>query len=251
MNPAFQSTPEELLGLWEKGYRDAHKYEDYRRAFRFATRVIARDDSAPSGVHDASTLTMLHPKFEAYVRGFNAYKKLLQPDEISQSKAIISSAEFTNPQRITFEGVLKRPLRFQEGSITGVKNPDLFKDVKVMMIVGDRRYEPIQQPGDLPARRVPEEYIYWVDVPFYYGFRGWYPYGWPSPLLPYDPFISEQRRGIYKYQATDFKVIFDLYDPDGTPRVTSRDESLTVVVSYPGKRVEANFKLEKWLRSFE
>jgi hypothetical protein len=158
-------------------------------------------------------------------------------------------------------------------------NLEQLKDIQIVMRVGKRTYQPVSQPGDLvykPSDCTYHEFpgsILWDEsatIDNYSGQMSETHSGYSQTTNCYKTYTGEssvqagmareiydanRRIEIIPYARESwsgytgmFKVIFDLFDVDGTARVTPSDTKIDIIVNYGQKISQISYDLKDWER---
>lgn len=255
LHPAFVTTTEQLLKVWETGYKEASKKRDFMEALNKTRRGIGKIRTAPLREETVSWLWCWDSKQLAYLQGFDAKKKYLSEEEVQKQKDLLQSPFITNPKTLDLYGILSIYPSFGRayGAISRYANPNDLNDVRVVLQVGDRIYQPRAQPGRLEADSGRASNT--VAIPQYdtsytqssasgsaYG-SGGVVYGsatgTSTTVRTYTRYFNEG----YDWYQGQFSVSFDLFDKDGTPRIRKTDKEFTVIVVYGANERKATYKL--------
>jgi hypothetical protein len=251
LHPSLVVKQEEVLRLWDLGFKEAAKKRDADFIFGRLRRGIGSIQTSPLGGRETvSFLWLWHITDLAYLEGFEAKKKYLPEDQIADRKKVITHPDVTtNPDGLVVTGLITLMPSFggARGRINRHADPSDFDDVRVVMKVGERVYQPVKQPGTLPqqARAGSNE----ISIPRSTTTVGTAtatgPGGWATATGTATTYYRENRRQGYSWYQGHFQAIFPLYDQDGKPTVRKDDKELTIIVIYGPNERKATYKLDE------
>lgn len=263
LHPAFVTTSEQLLKLWETGYKEASKKRDFVDALNKTRKGIGKIRTAPLREETVSWLYCWDPRQLAYVQGFEAKKKYISDEEVRKQKTILSSPFLTNPKTLNLFGELSIYPSFggSYGAISRYANPNELNDVRVVLQVGDRIYQPRTQPGKVQAASGTATNV--VGIPQYdtstsqgsasgsASGAGGVVYGSATSrsttIRTYTRHVDEG----YDWYQGQFSVTFDLLEQDGTARIRKTDKEFTVIIVYGANERKATYKLNELQNLFK
>ncbi len=236
LNQALAPSRQELERVWQVGYERAGKESDLKSALRLAQQGIGTFDT---GFHrrTVSWLTFEHPRLTAFRAGFTARKARRSEADPQIPDGQLTDLANGRLRRLTFHADIGvYPTVLGQRVVRGAHPEDL-KDTRVVLRVGDRTYEPVSQPGDV-AVQAKRGHFHSTPFPPYTGRR------------PHENITLPTQVGYTWYQA-QFDFAFDLYDPDGTPRITDRDTEFTITITSRRGNRHATYRLSEWLTAYE
>jgi hypothetical protein len=255
LHPAFQFSSDDLLKVWDTGYKEASKKRDFMDALNKTRRGIGKIRTAPLREETVSWIWCWHSRQLAYLQGFEAKKKYLAPEEIEKQKELLKSPGISSPKTLDVYGILSIYPSFGRayGAISRVANPNDLNDVRVVLQVDDRIYQPRSQPGHLEADSGRASNT--VAVPQYdtsytqssasgqaYG-SGGVVYGTATGTSTTVHSYTRYFQQGYDWYQGQFSATFDLFEKDGTPRLRKTDKEFTVIVVYGPNERKATYKL--------
>lgn len=263
LHPALTGSPSEILKSWEKGWADSSKLKNADGSNKIAKQSIKRHRTSVIGVETSCWLYFLHPKFLAYNLGFVAKRKYWTEEEITKMKEWLTGSDVANPKLLIFFADINLLPDFNRGygRIGKHADPRDLIDIRVVLKVGNRIYQPLQHPGDLQASV--GEQVNLTSVPsFNYGWSnsratvsGTTPagkvFGTANVSTSYSEMTQKNSSESYKTYHGSFAVAFSLFDEDGTPRIRKEDKEFTVAVVYTSGENPAKFKLDDWVKAYQ
>lgn len=263
LHEAFRMTEAQLTSVWERGWAEGKAGPNPDKAIRLCQRGIGKIRTAPLREETVSWLYFLHPRVIAYAQGYLARKQYWGEDEIQRSKDWLKLEEPQNPRLILFWGsvVVAPSFGGPYGTIDRKANARDLQDIRVVLQVGNRTYQPLEHPGDLKS--VESFDVNMTSRPRYstgtittnttgsaHG-SGGYVYGSANSVSHYTTRTIEVRGEPYYWYNGEFAVAFELFDKDGTARITPKDKEFTVVVVYRHGERRATYKLDEWKTALE
>jgi hypothetical protein len=250
LHPAFVVKPEEALRLWDLGFKEAAKKRDANFIFGRLRRGIGSIQTTPLGGRETvSFLRTWHITDLAYLEGFNAKKKYYTEELVAERQKLLTHPDMTvNPDAVVIDGLLTLMPSFggAYGRISRYADPHDFDDVRVVMKVGERVYQPLQQPGCLPqdANMGSNE----VSIPRSTTTTGTATAigsgGWTTATGTATTYYRENREEGYSWFQGHFRAMFPLYDKSGKPTVRKDDKEMTIIVIYGANERKATYKLD-------
>lgn len=254
-HPAVKMDSATLLAAFEKGYKEADKKKDYKAIVESCRRGIGSVKTAPLRSETVSWLWFWHPKILAYGLGFRAKKQFWPDEEIASKKKTL---EEIGPKltQLHFSSIISIYPSFGAayGRISRYADPSDLLGVRVVMQVGDRIYQPARQPGDLQAASGTNTST--VMIPQIatsstrstvtgsaYGSDGSSAYGSAYGKSQTTYYYNTYRQQNWSWYQGSFEAVFDINDPDGTPRIRKDDKEFTVIVIYGPNQRKATYKL--------
>jgi hypothetical protein len=222
-----------LEKAWDRGYADGAKRKDANAIKRRFERKL----------DESSTVELLYPQLTAYMAGFQTRRSGVQGSNTGESRKSTVDGTLAATRTLAFEAhMIVEPK--VDGPLRLPGDPKSLTGISVELQVSGRTYAPSKQPGDLAVRT--ETVTEKVEVPL--------PPFSPQPKNRRDPievhrdrpedlpgidketrkdagFGRHQRTRVYQVLKGDFTAGFDLYNADGTPRITERDTEIRIVVS--------------------
>ena len=222
--------------MYKRGFDDAdhrRKLDSFGDKFK---RGIGKIRTAPLHEETVSWIWLLDPSLQAYSIGWNARHLFQSTDEIAKIKEPFIKGMAQGRRHLYFTGQITILPSFggYGGRIDHRSTPEELKGVRVVLKVGDRVYQPQQQPGDLEYKAGIGESEH-TDTEFSTTFSTWG--SWTS----YYNVVKTQK---YDYYLGRFSVCFDLFDHDGTARVKRSDKKVTAVVIYGPNEREATYDMD-------
>ncbi len=264
VHPAFVTSPERLVKIWQRGNEDAKRIKNLDEALKLCRRGIG--SVVASGWGDRKTVSwlwFLNPKASVYAQGYKARKEYWSDDEIAKSKDWLKKPDVQLPKVVTFWGVITLMPSFGnlDNSLSRHADPRDLEDIRVVLQVGNRIYQPLQQPGTLTATEGAGENMF-TRHDFTYttvdtsssgnaSGSGGYVFWNANAVSNYMVHTATTEGQTYRWFQGVFAVAFDLYDKDGTARITSRDKEFTIIVIQRSGERRATYKLPEWEKAFE
>jgi len=228
LHPALRLTDAMYLKTWQRGYDDAQRGVA-AGAFLSQFRGVLGKPDGPLGEGGVSTVWLRSPEDTFYWEGYQSFKGHRTDQEIQSEKDRTLEAVKGGRQTISFQGYLKAlPAFVSKGKVSRPADPGEFKDVRVALKVGARIYQPQQQPGELPFA----DRNLRIDFDALTANSSYLP---PKPIAgvgtppPTNYYTKEHQEG-FEYYEGQFVVTFDLFDPDGTPRITKGYDRVSLIV---------------------
>lgn len=240
LHPALRITQPELEQLWDRGYKDAEKKPDPKGYLK----PIHRELESIRGRGAVSWAWLMNPEMLTYMDGFYARKQYLPEDEKASNRT--KSIESGPGQRtLRFSGLLSAYPAFGRGGTVSrmAKTSDL-ENVRVVLKIGERIYQPTRQPGKLQAQLGRATNIVEVTdfstayIPGEKNRYGKQEKGTTATVTT----TSNLSEGYAFYEA-QFQAEFDLFERDGTPRIGTKEKEFTLIVIYGEKEKRAIYKL--------
>ncbi len=118
-------------------------------------------------------------------------------------------------------------------------------DVRVVLKVGEKIYQPLQHPGDLTISK--GEGVNYFSFPVTtFGKAETYVWGKGNVVTNYQELTFQREQENYIYYSGTFAVAFELYDKKGKPIITKKDKEFTVIVIQRSHEAKATYNLEEW-----
>jgi len=248
LHPAFRIDDSIALRIFEKAFKDAEKAKDTKPVWRKIERGIGSIRlNALGRSQTVSWLYAVVPRLVIYEDGFKSRKQYRDPQEIEKSRELHKWL-WKEIDFVRFAGTLGIYPSFggAYGRISRHADPADLRDVRVVLKVGERIYQPRTQPGTLSAESGQSVNV--VSVPQVStttvtgsasGSSGTV-YG---NATAYNYYTTHFTQG-YNWYKGSFAVDFDLFEPDGSARITTADKEITVIVIYGPNERKATYMLE-------
>jgi hypothetical protein len=185
----------------------------------------------------ASYIILESPESLALIDGYEARKKYLPEDQVSRTKQQVRDMVSEPVKDLMFGGTIAIwPKLNKDGRVNEKADPVDLEDVRIVLQIGDKIYQPKVQPGKLAVTAG-------TGVnPFDARGRGT---SYTTKTLPNGTIQTTPTYGVtttrqnedFDYYEGPFSADFDLFNPDGTPRVGPQDKTITVIVVF-GKNEE-------------
>lgn len=241
LHPALAPGQKELEKAWRAGYARAKTDKTLFRAHKFAKRGIGKING-----DTVSWVLFWHPRLRAFEQGFSARKEDAQFESQENSQRGLRVLAEEGKRTLRFFCDLGIYPRLNEGITREARVEDL-QGVSATLQVGGRLYEPLEQPGD-------------VDPTDNIGVYKWTEQRAVGSHTVQDKdgktheetdYIYIPHQLNYRYYTSRFSLDFELYDPDGKPRITSGDKEITILVEGRFGKQKATYRLEEWLNAYE
>lgn len=252
IHPAFDPGPAVLDQLWKKGFSEAAKKKDDHWIFDKLKRGIGKVRTNVWGqTETVSWFWLWLPEALIYREGFSAKKQYWPDEEVAASKRLLEDPEFAHPTDIAVSGLLSIQPSFggSGSSIDRSANPADLKGVRVVLAVGDKVYQPIAQPGDLPFVADTGSYTRTsqrssTSTTNVNGSVGGSEVALKGRTTNY---YTEVISGNYRYYEAHFDARFLLFEKDGTPRIPADTKEVSFIVIYGPNERRATYKLSDLL----
>ena len=176
----------------------------------------------------------------AYLSGFECRKKYLADDEVS-SRRNFYVKDGPTVDHIVFTGILNLCPSFGvKGKIVRKANADDLKGVRVVLKVGDRIYQPEEQPGDLAYSTDVNLNVFRVPTSTSASVINLS----TGQVATFNAFYTTATVQGYEQYTGQFGVSFDLFNADGSARVTAKDKEITAIVLYGSNERRATYSLD-------
>jgi hypothetical protein len=235
VHPALDPSHADLERVWQNAYERAAKDRDLGYVVKTAVKGIGSINN-----QTVNWLTFEHPRLTAYRDGFNARKQRWTDDEMRVSKERLARISDGKLKRMTFLATIGLHPAIRSGRIAREVNLDDLNDVRVVMQVGSQTYQALEHPGDVRAKPMEGHFKREEKV--------------RSRRKDKDGNYRDETietQVPYTYYEGKFSVEFDLYNADGTPRITDQDKEFTIIVILKAGDRPATFKLDEWRSAFE
>lgn len=258
LHPAFKKSAADLQAAWDKGEADAPKHRDASAQFNKFRKGIGNIRISTLRHETVSWLWILPPENYNYYYAFDSKKKYRAEEEIKERKEqfIPKNDVVQTTLEVYAELGIYPSFGRAYGRISRHANPNDLKDVRVVLQVGDKIYQPVQQPGDLTAEQgVGSNVSYIPQYEYasarstgnatYYNRQGQQigsATAWGNTSMTRQ-YTSMQREG-YNWYRGDFSAAFRLFDKDGNPILKKSDTEFTIIVVYGTNERKATYKLK-------
>jgi hypothetical protein len=240
LHPALTVDSETAGRLFDRGRLDA----DTVRDAGFLNSTFRRGiGSVRTNAVKNETVSWLHLYTiaeSAYLSGFECRKKYFADDEAASRRDLYVKSGPT-VDHIVFTGTLDLCPSFGvKNKLVRKANPDDLKGVRVVLKVGDHIYQPEEQPGDLaytadvnlnvfriPTSSAPSV----IDVS-------------TGQVVKFNAFYTTTSVQGYEQYTGQFGVSFNLFNADGSARVTAKDKEITAIVIYGTNERRATYSLD-------
>lgn len=243
LNPVFTPTSDQLLKCWQSGFNDAQKWKNSDGAW----------DQAKKGIGSINNKTVsfvwwMNPRLLAYDAGFQSRKQYLPEDSIAKLKDDLIATAQMIPKVITFRALITLMPRLNgpNNTVSRPADPADLDNVRCVLQVGDKIYQPIEQPGNVTPHRYQSANNYFIDQTTTETIRQSGQKDKVKTTTVKVPFTEQ-----YDWYEGNFDVSFDLWNPDGSARITDKDTEFTVIVVQRFGENKATYKLADWLSKFE
>lgn len=244
LHPALRVDGYTAALLFNRGKRDAEKLKDHTFLNADFQRGIGSVRRTSFAHETVSYINLRWVAVAAYIQGFNCRKTYLPDDETARDRerfAAIAGMSDT----VVFTGILRICPSFgSHGRVVRRANPDDLRDVRVVLKVGDRIYQPEEQPGTLAAGTETGENV--VEVPARSSTTVYNSAG--QAVASARSYYSTEVIEGYRWYTGHFAVEFRVFDKDGSARITSQDKDLEAIVMYGPNERHATFSLEAMKR---
>ncbi len=254
LHPALQIDQSVLDRLWARGFSDADHHRHDMPFLKNFQRGIGTIRTAPLRHETVSWLLMSCPETVAYYSGFMCRKDYWGEQEKQSRLATLRRAVAGGRRSLSFYGTLNILPSFggTHGRVDRSATPRDLKDVRVVLKVGDRIYQPFRQPGDLAYRSevgtntfaVPQSSQEVTSTTVQAANGSEIASGNSLTTNYYTVFATEN---FMKFTG-QFSVAFDLFDTDGKPRITPTDREVEVIVVYGPSERHVKYDLDELLK---
>lgn len=254
LHPAFVKEKSVLEAAWLRGVQDAPRKRTADDALNKFRKGIGKIRTAPLVEETVSWLYYFPPEVAAYYYGFTATKQYWSEEERAEVRKAVVPETGIYLQNLVFYGriVLMPSFGGAYGSIDRHADPGDLAGVRIVLKVGDKIVQPIEQPGDLLQAEGTASNV--VSVPRYdyetarvsaYG-TGGYATANVSTVRHYTTY-HEQR---YNWYVGEFTAVFPLFDAEGNPHITAADKEIEVIVIYGPNERRAKYSLKDLTKVF-
>jgi hypothetical protein len=194
-----------------------------------------------------SWLWYIPPEAVAYFYGFQSKKQFWSDQEIQLKRSEVIPKETTTFGHLVVFGIITLMPSFggAYGTIDRHANPADLADVRIVLKVGERIIQPLEQPGNLLQSEGTElntvaipRYEYSTATASVYG-SGGYANATVTSTRSYYTYYAEG----YKWYQGFFVAIFPLFDANGLPHITPSDKEIQFIVIYGANQRKATYKL--------
>lgn len=232
LHPALQVDSTTAAALFDKGYGDADHFKDLKKA------------ADPFYRRANDSYMLLRPlSYVAYASGFKARKGYLTESEVKAKRDELSAMPAMDT--IVVEGeLITNPAYAKVSMDEGDKKRYTVPDVRVVLKVGDKVYQPRAHPGDLVAEFGERDYNQSVD-----GSRTVSKdvYDHSGHWVRTDRIQVPTTEIVHRHEAwitSPYQAEFDLFDPDGTPRIRHTDKEITLLLITGTLQKKFKYKME-------
>lgn len=251
LHPALRVDGPTALSIFEKGFADAKKARTSQGQWDRVRRGIGSIRINTIGQKETvSWLWAKIPQIVIYEDGFKAKKQYRSDEDIAKSKELHGSGTWTTLDIIRFDGSIGLYPSFGRtyGRIDRQADPSDLKDVRVVMQVGDKIYQPRKHPGTLEPQAgsstndvsIPQTSTTTAQASAYGS--GGYAYGTARATSYYVIHKAE----FYNWYEGVFSVDFDLFNEDGSARIKATDKEIKLIVVYGPNERGAVYKLDEF-----
>jgi hypothetical protein len=239
LNSALRADADTIGRLFDGGRKDAETAKnadflntDFRKGIGSVRTNVLRQETVSFAYFNVLALG-------AFSAGFTARKQYLGDDEIAGMRGrFMDWAPVADT--ILIAGVLNICPSFGSyGRLVRRANPDDLKGVRVVLKVGDRIYQPYDQPGDLQYVENAEQNL--AGRPMWSSTTATSSGGQSVTVQSF--YTTTYVQGYEWYHGT-FCVGFKMFDADGSARITSKDHEIEAIVIYGGNERHAKFSLD-------
>jgi hypothetical protein len=236
---------------WQRGFDDAAHHRN-PNDFINRYRKGLGDVRVTWAVHETvSWLWVNEPEIAYYRAGYKARRDFLPDKEVADLKDKISQAISGGRRHIFFDADLAI-LPSHGGlnqEIVRAADPEDLKDVRMVLLIDGKIYQPEKQPGDL--NYVQEHHEETVEVPQFGASTTSGSVGGVGFSSTTTDYYTGYRFQSYEGYMAHFQVCFDLFDEDGTPRITHRTKEIEAIVVYGPTEKHIKFSMDDLLRAKE
>jgi len=253
MNPAVFVGPVEAGELFDKGFSDAaHTRDDSGAVDRFRRGIGDVRTNMLGSKETVSFVWVFPPRLLAYNWGYLCRRKYEPDDVVNRVKERLRGGVFGPTEQLHVEGHLRiLPSRGgMYGALSRRANPKDLEDVRVVMSVGDRIYQPQKAPGGLLGEGGTGTNTFSTPASSSTRTEGSFagPRGYGNFEIKETTFFTINHEENFKWYAGDFDVVFDVFNPDGSCRITTADKKLEIIVVYGSNERHAVYDLDDFLR---
>ena len=234
LHPVLQCDGAKAAACFDKGFKDAGHMKDIGKPGRPFYKESAK-----------SSMELVPLYLAAYVEGFRVKKAFLNDDQVKQQRKIFETAGPMDSIYVAGDASAspKQANKETDGKTVAYKLPG----VRVVMKVGDKVYEPRQQPGDLLAEYKSYDYTETrtytdeekVSVKDEYGYSHE-----QAVVVPHT--LSDRHHD--QWLIAHYEGTFDLFNADGTPRITPADKEITFYLIIGLTQKQFKYKLSYFAR---
>jgi len=255
---AFVKLPAHFSEAWRKGEEDAKKK---RKPEEIINRFRRGIGDIRTGIFSTETVSFawyFPPETSVYYYSYEAKRLYKSEDEIRLLRDAFLNNDLYIVDTIYFAGVITLMPSFGlYGAVVRQADPDDLKNVRVVLKVGDRIYQPRKQPENILQYQGQESYsilipqvqstnTYRSGTFSFMDYSGYGSFGFGSygQTETATSFYVERVEGGYKWYQGYFQVAFDLFDKSGNPIITADDKEITLIVIYGNNERQAKYKLD-------
>lgn len=242
LNPALLPTPGSIEKCWALGEDAAAKKKTLQEIPVPFTKNFGNTKNAPRHVRYASEVSVETPEWVAFVLGWNMRRQYLPEADIAKEKEGVLKLASEERKSLSFSGMLTAwPQTDRRGNISLRAEPDDLANVRIVLKVGEKIYQPVSQPGtlaykaDTGVNRTRESHSS-GSVVTATGPGGTY----TGSATNYYTIGREER---YEYYRGHFAVDFDLFNADGTARIGPGDKAFSLILVYGRSEDQVTFDL--------
>lgn len=264
LHPALRISSESFEKIWTKALTEGQKKKGKNAGYDKMRRQI---DSYHVSILDkeaCSWVYWMHPRGMIQMTANEAGQKYWPEADVLKAKAELAGYGDHELAYVGFYFDLNSMPSFAGGygRISRYASPDKLKDVRVVLKVGDRILQPVQQPGNITTSSKERVSFYSVPVTTYvngsststataYGSNGSYATGTGYTKSSYQ--VTSYRGGsdnyeVYSGQAT---VLFATRDKDGKPLITPKDKNIEIKMISDDGEIKTTYNLSDWVKAFE
>jgi hypothetical protein len=228
LHPALQVDSVKAVAVFDKGYKDADKYKDLWKA----ETAFYRDSAKSYMIVDCL-------QYSAYKAGFNAKKQYLVDAELKAKRDEFASCPPMDT--LSVRGILSGPPDSGTVSTQDGKDTYAMPGVRAVLKVGEKVFQPRAQPGELLAEYKSYDYTsvesgsrtVTTSIP-----NGDGSYHDQQTVVP----TTNSVRHADAWLEAPYTVAFDLFNEDGTPRITPSDKEITLILILGTTQKQFKFK---------
>jgi hypothetical protein len=253
LHPAFKIDSKKGLQIFENGQRDAKTKRDASGEIGKVKKGIGRVRTTSFHNETVSWLYGNFTQLSLYWLGFESRKKYWDEEDVAKLRELIEKSTRLQAPTISFAGSITLLPSFKNnGSVVRRADPKDISDVRVVLQVGDRIYQPVKHPGALEMTSGEAEHT--VVTPYFIStslnFDSTYRdnlgkrLGTASTEGTINSYQLIQSQEGYSWYAGNFLVEFCLFNKDGSARITEKDKEITVIVIYGASERKATYRLD-------
>ncbi len=257
LHPAFVKSPTQLMKTWDLGVKESKKQSNLESRLKKTRKTIGTyRTSLLGGSEGSSFVYYIPPEASVYFESFNAAREYAPADKVDALKRELIPAELRSVGSVYFYTSITLMPMFAGayGTVSRHADPSDLKDVKVVLKVGDRIFQPEGgHPGNLLEKSGSGTNAFAVPRYQYsttrssasgsaYG-SGGYAYGSASGTSTTVTTYREYHEEGWNWYFGDFMVSFKIVDENGKPLITDKDKEMTLLVIYGEAERKATYKL--------